>query len=85
MKYRGYWVNDNQVDENNHPPFPSDEIVNRGLGIGVIEEVYERQETLPKALPKQQQPLKRERRKLSVSPEGDKDGYLRACGCNRKH
>ena len=39
MKYRGYWVNDAQVDENNHLPYPSDEIVNRGIGIGVIKEV----------------------------------------------
>ena len=24
LKYRGYWVNDNQIDENNHPPLPTD-------------------------------------------------------------
>ena len=54
--------------------------------IAVIDEVQERQETLPKAIGKSKaKPANSSRRMLSLSPEGDTEGYKRACGCNRKH
>jgi hypothetical protein len=54
--------------------------------IAVIDEVQERQETLPKAIGKSKaKAVNSSRRMPSLSPEGDAEGYKRACGCNRKH
>jgi hypothetical protein len=78
LQYRGYWVNDLQVDDANHAPLQHEQTIQitRPGEYLVLETL-----PLPKGLPRQPKGKERERRRSARN----EDGYKRACGCNRKH